>query len=271
LSRQIGRVAGIVFAELVACQQWIEIGELGRVLEHAPEAARLAAEIHHPQWMCGMQSVLGWAAYVLLDHAAAIQALTVGLAQAHQLGSAMWGAFNAAYLAFSYTEHGEFAQAEAAIRAGYAPEQPPLNLGERLLALAWGRLLLARGESAAALAVADDLLATLPGRPAYRSQPIPLLLLLRGQALTALARAAEADHVLNEALHGARLRGSRTILWEIHRARGRLQAQLGQPDEAAQEFAAAREVIDSIADGIHDVSERERFRAAARLHLETVF
>jgi tetratricopeptide (TPR) repeat protein len=189
------------------CQQWAYLGELGKVLALAPEAARLANEINHPQWISGMHYVRGRNAFALMDYASAEAELSQGLAQALKLGSAMWIGFNGAYLALTHAARGDFARAEQTIRTGYTPEYVPINLTERLQQMAWGRILLARGEPVAALGVVEELLASTPGSPALRAQPIPQLLLLRGKALAALRRVEEADYALSEALRGGCMPG----------------------------------------------------------------
>ena len=51
---------------------------------------------------------------------------------------------------------------------------------------AWGEVMLAQGHPEAALRIADQLMGSAPG--ADRSQPLPALLKLKGEALIALGR-----------------------------------------------------------------------------------
>jgi DNA-binding CsgD family transcriptional regulator len=135
--------------------------------------------------------------------------------------------------------------------------QQPANSPERRISWAWGELALASDEAEMALDIADRLLASAPG--ATRSQPIPWLLKLKGEALGALSRREEAIQVLEEARQGALARQERPLLWQIDRALGRQHRRLKQEDLAQRAFASAREGIASLAKTIDDSYLREHF------------
>ncbi len=116
-----------------------------------------------------------------------------------------------------------------------------------------------------ALSIADRLLASAPG--ASRTQPIPWLLKLKGEALGALSRREEAIQALEEARLGALARQERPLLWQLHRALGREHQRLKQEDLAQRNFTSAREVIASLASTIDDVYLREHFLHAALVTL----
>jgi DNA-binding CsgD family transcriptional regulator len=90
-------------------------------------------------------------------------------------------------------------------------------------------------------------------------QPIPALLKLRGEALFALGQVEEAIHALEEARRGAQDWGALPLLWQIHRALGRVYARTRHKPFAHQAFAAAREVIENVAASLDETELRERF------------
>src|SRR5262249_46264415 len=146
-------------------------GELGQAREHAREAIRLATEIDHPQWLAAASGLAGQIHLSMLAPDAAIPHLETGLRFARGLGSAVWIGANAGYLALAHLMRGETERAEAVLRGGPPPEQAPRNLGERWTAWAWSELALARGQPAAALRIAECVLATIP--EATKTYPIP--------------------------------------------------------------------------------------------------
>jgi DNA-binding NarL/FixJ family response regulator len=133
-------------------------------------------------------------------------------------------------------------------------------MAERQIALAWGEFSLAQGEPGVALQMAERLLASAPGMAPGRSiQPIPHLLKLKGEALMALLRLDEAVEALEDASRGAIERNARPVLWTIHRSLGQAYQLLQRKDQARQERAAARQLIEELATSIDDVSLRDHF------------
>src|SRR5207237_10854431 len=104
---------------------------------------------------------------------------------------------------------GALPRAEAVLNAVMTGSQQPANSPERRMSWAWGELALASDEPEMALDIADRLLASVPGTT--RSQPIPWLLKLKGEALGALSRGEEAIQALEEARQGALARQENTL------------------------------------------------------------
>jgi non-specific serine/threonine protein kinase len=109
------------------------------------------------------------------------------------------------------------------------------------------------------------LIASAPGD--LRSQPIPRLLKLKGEALVALKRLSEAVEALEEAKRGALERRETPLLWQIHRSLARVYQSRKHQQEASNALAAARKGIESLALTIDDAELREHFlqRALASL------
>ncbi len=139
-------------------------------------------------------------------------------------------------------------------------EQQPGSVIERQVAFVWGELALAQGEADLALTIAEKLIASAPGD---MQQPIPHLLALKGEALTALKRLKEATEALEDARLGAELRQALSILWRIHRSLGQVYHLIKREDEAQSEWNEAREIINKLAATIDQTVLREHFVQAA--------
>ena len=265
LAHQGDSLVSQAYVEMAAGGAFTSFGELGRGLLHAQEAVRIATEIQHTQWMAGAHFMLGHVYILLLEANLAVQALETGLALANDIGSAWWVGNITAYLARAYLLQGALPRSEAVLQAVMARSQQPTNSPERRICWAWGELALASDEAEMALSIADQLLASAPG--ASRTQPIPWLLKLKGEALGALSRREEAIEALEEARRGALARQERPLLWQIDRALGRQHRRLKQEDLAQRAFTSAREVIDSLASTIDDGYLREHFLQAAQSSL----
>lgn len=264
LARQVDSLTGQAYVEWNAGLVFASFGEPGRGLVHAQESVRIASEIQHAQWLAAAYFTLGRVYFLLLEANLAVQAFETGLALARDIGSAWWVGNITAYLARAYLLQGAWPRAEAILQAVMAREQQPTNSPERRISWAWGEFALARDEAEVALGIADRLLASAPGAMGLpRTQPIPWLLKLKGEALGALSRREEAIQVLEEARSGAVARQERPLLWQTHHALGRQHRRLRQEDLARHNFTSAREGIASLASGIDDGYLREHFLHAA--------
>jgi DNA-binding CsgD family transcriptional regulator/tetratricopeptide (TPR) repeat protein len=264
LARQIDSPLEQVFAENALAHTLLAFGEFGPALTHAYAAQRIATAIEHQQWRVAISYCLGQAYVQLLAPAPAISALENGLAMAQELGSAFWIATLSATLARAYVLNRDLAAAQATLQAVMPPEQRPRNIAERTIALAWGELLLAQGDPAVALQIAEQLLTSAPGAlPGHPTQPIPHLLKLNGEALLALGRLEEAVAALAEARRGAQERQARPLLWSIHRSLGHAERLLHRQEHARQELAAARQLIKELATTIGDAVLRNQFERVA--------
>ncbi len=264
MARQMESLAGQAFAENALGHTFSAFGEFGSALAHAREAQRIAAEIEHQQWLISAHYCLGRIYTALLAPTPSISALEAGLSLARALGSTFWIATLAAHKALAHLLTRDFPSATATLQEAMPREQRPRNMAERDVAVAWGELALALGEPDEALQIAERLLATAPGMaPGETPQPIPRLLKLQGEALTALSRLDEAVDVLRRAKQGALERNARPILWTIHRALARAYQLLRRKDLARRELAAARLLVEELATTLDDVSLREQFLQAA--------
>jgi DNA-binding CsgD family transcriptional regulator len=264
MARQVESLAGQAFAENALGHTFLAFGEFGSALLHAREAHRIAAEIEHQQWRISAHYCLGRIYTAHLAPAPASSALEAGLSLARALGSTFWITTLAAQKGMAQILTRDFPSATATLQEAMPREQQPRNMAERDVAVAWGELALAQGEPDEALQIAGRLLATAPGMaPGQAPQPIPRLLKLQGEALTALSRLDEAVDVLRLAQQGALERNTRPILWTIHRALARAYQLQRRKDLARRELAAARLLVEELATTLDDVSLREQFLQAA--------
>ena len=260
LARQTNSQAAQAFVEFVATQVLSSFGEFGQALSHAQEGLRIATAIEHQQWFSATHVALGHIYILLLEPDLAISALDAGLVVAQSLGSSFWSGYLTAFLGQAYILRKEFTHAKATLETILQQEQQPGSVTERQVIFVWGELALAEGESDRALAIAGRLIESAPGD---LQQPIPHLLALKGEALTALKRLKEAKEALEDAKLGAELRQAPSILWRIHRSLGQVYRLLKREDEAQHEWKRAREIIIKLAATIDETSLREHFVQAA--------
>lgn len=261
LARQAEWAAGQAFVQFMAGSGFAAFGELGRGLACAQEALRIATEIEHRQWIGGAHTHLGQIYVFMLQPVPAIRALEAGRPLARELGSAWWIGYNTTYLALAYLQQHDIPRAEAVLDETMPRDRAPRNLPERRMAWAWGEVSLAKAQPDVALSIADQLIESAPG--SNRAQPVPALLKLKGEALTAMSRLEEARQSLEDARRGAQARGARPLLWQVHRSLGRLHQRLKDKEQARGEFETAREIMRSLAATIGDASLRESFAQAA--------
>src|SRR5258708_5236058 len=206
--------------------------------------------------MAGSYYVLTHIYVLLLAPHLALQQAETGLALARQSGSTWWINSLVAYAALSHMQRQELAQAEALLVAVMPREHQPRSLAERRMAWVWGELALMQGKPMLAFERAEHLLASAPGAIEVRSQPIPALLKLKGEALLALSRLDEARAALEEAKRGAQERHCPSLLWQVQRSLGQVYRLLKREEQAQGEWAAARQIIEQLAATIEDAAVR---------------
>jgi DNA-binding NarL/FixJ family response regulator len=273
LAREIGWRAGEAYALGVLSYCLAAQGECRRGLALARDCLALAEEIGHRQWLTAAEMGLGIFHWHLLALPVARQHLERALALAREVGSAVFTLQVIPFLASTYLLRGEPDQA-LALLDGVPRSDVPADLAfHRVCQFVRGQIALARGEPGEALAIADRLIETAVNRTP--DTVIPSLWLLRGQALAALERPAEAEAAL-QAVRAATERPDRPpFWWQARVALGRLYQARRRPAEAAAEFDAARAMIEVLAATVPDepVAEmggqslRANFLAAATANL----
>lgn len=257
LAQKIESFSAQAYANVMKAWWLAGFGDFGAALAHAQEALRIALDMAHQQWMVATYCVLGRLLTLMLNPTQAIQLLEAGLSLAHTLGSAWWMGSIRTHLALAYLLKHENAQARSVLEVAMPADAHPRNLAERRMLWAWGELILAEGNYQETLGIVEHLLASPPG--ADRAQPIPWLLKLKGEALAAMTRLDEAAQALEGARIGALRQQERPLLWQVHRALGRVYHRVKDEDRAEHAFAETRSVITELAASIYEPTQRELF------------
>jgi DNA-binding CsgD family transcriptional regulator len=232
-------------------------GEYARALEVAQRGLAIAEEIGHRQWMTAGHRTLGALYLDLLAFSEALQHLEQALALAQEIGSRFWARIASGFLALVSLAQHDVMRAESLLNAALGPDDPAQTVGQRLVWYARTELALARNDPQLALRITDQLLASAANLSEERV--IPRLWTLRGEALVALHREAEAEKMLRAALDAAHAQGLRPSLWRLAIDLGKLyQAEL-RDEEAALAFATAQELIEELAASVPDTSLRDHF------------
>jgi DNA-binding CsgD family transcriptional regulator len=270
ISRLIGSRSSEVYALVVLSINAGSLGGATQALEQAHRAIAIAAEIDHRQWLAFAQIGAGLAYESILALPAARQHQEQALALAREVNSPFWLGLASGFLAMVYIQQNELESARALLPAGAGSDVPIRTFAEKLIAAAGLALSLAEGSAAAAEPLAGRLLASagLPERMAEHTwQAAPGLMLLHGEILAAQKRFPEAVAALETALLAAEAQGARPIQWRLQAALGRCWRARRKFEAADLAFAAARGLIETLADEILDPALRSGFREAALAQL----
>src|SRR2546423_195332 len=232
-------------------------GEYASALEVAQRGLAIAEEIEHRQWMTAGHRTLGALYLDLLALSEAQQHLEQALALAQEIGSRFWTRIASGFLALVSLAQHDVARAEALLNAALGPDDPAQTVGQRLIWYARAELALARDDPNLALHITDQLLASAIG-PSSESS-IPSLARLRGETLTKLKQAAEAETILQQARATALKRGLRPLLWRIDLTLGNLAHSQRRYEEAERQFAAAQETLEGLARSLPDETLQRHF------------
>ncbi|MGH2587979.1 MAG: helix-turn-helix transcriptional regulator, partial [Dehalococcoidia bacterium] len=248
ITREIGWRAGESFA--LKMLSWVlgPRGRYGRALAATHEGLAIAEEIEHRQWILANHVALGMLYRDLFALEAARPHLQRALAMATETGSRIWICHSVTELADLHRAEHDLARAASVLDA-VDTSQLQSNPERRVLR-ARAELALAQHEPDRALRLVEQLIASAANVSPERI--IPRLWTVRGEALAALERPAEAETAFVAAKEVAERRGMRPLLLRLHAAIGRLYQRGRRPAEAEQSFAAARMTIDNLALDVPD-------------------
>ncbi len=264
IAREIGSRPAEIYALCAIGHILGPRGEYAQALEVAQEGLALAEQIEHHEWMTFGYWLVGVLYLDLLAIPEAQHHLEQALALANEVGSWNWIRIVSGFLAPAYLQQGQ-TSAEAILASALEPDAAMQTIGQRLVWAARAELALASGDPGQALDITDRLIATATNLSDERV--IPRLCKLRGEALSALDRVAEAEAALRDAQESARAQGLLPLLWRIYVALGRLYQTQGRQVEAEQAFAAARTIIEELAAPSLDETLRASFLSSALLRL----
>jgi len=256
-ARDIGQRSAEIYALLALAQYVGPHGEYARAFEAVQASLALAEQIEHRQWLTAAHWQLGTLYFDLLTLPEAQQHLEQALSLAHEVGSWNWIRIAAGFLAPAYLHQQDRTKAESILTAALEPDAAMQTIGQRLVWAARADLALARGDPGLALDITDRLIASAANLSNERV--IPRLWKLRGEALAALHRSAEAETILRAAQEAAHAQGLRPWLWRICVALGRLYQSQARQGEADQAFSSARALIEELAANLPDERLQEHF------------
>jgi ATP/maltotriose-dependent transcriptional regulator MalT len=215
-----------------------------------------AEAIEHRQWMAAAHCMLTALYRELLALPEARQHGEQALALAQATGSLFWEAIATTQLAGVCIDQGDVTIATTALDA-LSLELPARTFAQRQYWCTRAELVLASGGPRMALNIVDNLLHTAANCTDERD--IPRLAKLRGEALLALRQVTEAETALRNAEQGAVAQRRTPLRWRIHVALGRLYLAEHRSSDAEREFAAARALVQVLADTISDQPLRDSF------------
>jgi DNA-binding CsgD family transcriptional regulator len=243
LARQIDWRSGEAFALIFLGLALTARGEYSRVLTCGQAALDIAGEIEHGLWMTFAHFLLGSLSLDLLALPSARRHFEQAHSPARENGSLFWLRIITGSLASTCIAQQEYARAEAVLSA--VTDSLPLNptIAQRIAWCAYAELELARGHFENALQIVDQLIASAQIEP---GGVIPRLWHLRGKALIACDRKAEAEVVLHQPALSPRRAAKQTFggLTERERQVARLIA-LGKSNRAlAEELIVSERTIE---------------------------
>jgi len=240
-------------------------GQYARALEVAQRGLDITEDIEHRQWMTAGHSALGELYLDLLVLPTAQQHLEQALVLAQEIGSRFWTRIVSEFLALVSLAQHDVTRAESLLNAALGPDDPTQTIGQRIVWAARADLALARGDPGLALDITDRLITSAANMSEERV--IPRLWKLRGEALVALHREAEAETVLQAAQAAAHAQGLRPWLWRIYLDLGKLYAAQRRSEEAEHAFLTTQEIVEELAANVPDGALREIFfsRVTAQL------
>lgn len=236
-------------------------GEYGRALAATQHSLSIADEIEHRQWRAAAHTVLGGIYNGMLAFSVAREHFEQALSVAREISSLFWTRVAIGYLASVALSQNDLARAEGILQVALRPDIATQTMAQRMMWCASVELALAQTNPLHALDIIDQLIT--PDTQATREQSGLRVLKLRGEALAALRRSAEAETSFKAAQEIATALGARPAQWRICVALGNLYQAQERKAEAQETFATARTLIEELATTIPHGPLRENFRGKA--------
>ena len=257
IARQIRSPISEAWALWSLCLLNTAQGRFGEALDCVRNALEIASSIGHLEWIAGSHSIFGELYTEMLAPEAAQPHLSQALTLSQKLRSQHWFHHASGVSAAAWCLLGNMDQALACLAPVIASHSAMDTLHTRMCWARRAELALSLGDPYLALDIADRLITSIPGR--VSGQVTPFLWQLKGDALAAAGRAAEALLVLQAAQDNAQATGARILSWRIHASLGRLYTAIHHEEEAVHHLAAARQLIDEFAQTIPDEALRNNF------------
>ena len=255
LARETGWRSGESFASWSAGTWLGATGEYARALDVVRQGVTIADEIEHLQWMAGSRWTLGAILLDILNYTRAREQLAEAHAFARAGGSIHWTAVTAGLLSIAYLGEGDISRAETVLAAALSEDAPIQSHAQRSVWRARAELALAQGKPEEALRIMDRLTAATQ----HAERGIPLVMLIRGNALGALDRLDAAEATLRRARVRAQEEHRRGIEWRSSVSLGHVLRKQRRTVDMEAAFAHARDIVAEIAAALPDGEPRATF------------
>jgi ATP/maltotriose-dependent transcriptional regulator MalT len=259
LAREIGWRSGEGWALGMLGFCLAAAGSYRRAFRAARECLAVAEEIEHRQWEILGQAILAAIYLDLLALPEAQSHMERGYAVARELQAPHFLHSAGASLVANYLAQGDVERARSLVEEALKPAGPPRTYGQRWAWFARAQFALATGDAGEALSLVDHLLETAANVGERPEQRIPALLQVKGEALAAPRRPAEAEAVLLTAWDAARAQQMLPLLWRIGVSLGRLQRRQHRTEKADRTLAQARAIVGQLAADFPEESLRDNF------------
>jgi DNA-binding CsgD family transcriptional regulator len=261
IAREIRLPATEAYAHILLAHVLGWQGKFGLALAEAEAALVIAQSIDHRMWQINAQVILGLLHLELLDFSTALGQLEQAMHNIEGMQSLYMLYLVSSALSRIYIALNQSQQAAQILNYIITPDLPVLTLAQRLVWTAYAELMLAVQHPETALDILDRL-----GKAACNlteATVIPRLWYLRGKALIALQRKAEAEALLQAGYSTALASGNHPLAWRIGVEMGNLYLTQGKREDALDSFEAARTIIAQLAEELPVGTLRDHFRAQA--------
>jgi tetratricopeptide (TPR) repeat protein len=235
-------------------------GDYAGALSGAHTALQILEELDHQEGIARAHCGLGALYLDLACYTEAAAHLEQSLNISSNIGALYLVNCAAAFLARTLIQRGDLARAASVLESAAQPEAEPRTLGRHLLLCARAELALAQANPQSALTMVEQLSASTPATPRHVAAPLSML---KGDAFAMLNRWEEAESALRAACAAARLGEMPPTIWRAHLSLGKVLRSQSRDAEAAQEFAAAADLIEELGANIPADDPATAFQAAA--------
>ncbi len=242
---------------------WSKVGEYERGLDLLQRAQAVGEEIDHRHLLTSVHLITGelFLNMLALEQARAHLELAFTLAQ--EVGAIQLLKSLLPLLVSACVQQRDLSRAQAVLAATQLPEDTAeietAGLYERLCWSAQAELELALRHPDRALEIVDRLIGFAQNIAEFGPHAIPWLSRLRAQSLANLGLLEAAADELTRAQATTRARGELPLLWQLQGDLGKVYRKLGRRQEAEQEFASARKIIQELSVHVPEGALRENF------------
>jgi DNA-binding CsgD family transcriptional regulator len=241
------------------------VGQYRSGLSWLAQAVTLAQELEHGQFVMATEWAFGAALQDVLHHDEALPYLQRAYILVRETHSLYMQRIVAASIASGYIQQGKLGAAANILEQELSPRLPMRTSGQRQLWCAQAEWLLAKRDAPSALDLLERLIDAASHVELRGRNALPRLSRLRGEALAAMGRYAEAEAALVATMRFAQ--EWKPMLWRLHISLGNVLRRQNRRDQADQAYDRARLITTELADEIEDGALRAQFLVRAHAHI----